>query len=282
MKWFCIAATFCLAVQIAWADDSGPSYQGHTFSEWASQIDFTAPVMPGKEPPAYAAIHHIGTNAIPILLSWISNQESPKAMTNQVYKPPLWFSPGRVEAAAMLFCLLGSEARPAIPELSSYAMKFPDHERYEECVRALAGIGQDSLPAFNTLLTKGRPGVQFSALEWLPAFGTNAITVMPSVIACLVGKNDEVADKSVDFFFQDPAVHGSVMTSALTNAMNHASAKGRMRICRCFFFMSYNKPPAEQPWAAVPALRAALKDPNPEVSNAASNALVSIETNKQP
>jgi hypothetical protein len=281
MKWVCVAATFCLAVQIAWAEDSGPSYQGHTFSEWASQIDFTAPVM-GEGPPAYAAIHHIGTNAIPILLSWISNQKAPKAMPDQVYKPPLWFSPTRVEAAAMLFCLLDSEARPAIPELTRYAMTFPDYERYDQCVRALAGIGQDSLPAFNTLLTKGRPEVQFSALEWLPGFGTNAIAVMPAVINCLVGKNDEVADKSVDFFFQDSAVRGSVVTSALTNAMTHASAKGRMRICRCFFFMSYNKPPAEQPWAAVPVLRAALKDPNPEVSNTASNALVSIETSKQP
>jgi len=105
---------------------------------------------------------------------------------------------------------------------------------------------------------------------------------MPAVINCLVGKNDEVADKSVDFFFQDSAVRGSVMISALTNAMTHASAKGRMRICRCFFIMSYNKPPAEQPWSAVPVLQAALKDPNLEVSNAASNALVSIETNKQP
>ena len=278
VKWILLLLTVVLAVLPAKAGDSEPSYQEHSFSEWASQIDFTVPII-GDEPPPIVAVRHIGTNAIPILLDWISNQKPPKGKPNQDYKPPLWFSPSRVEAAAMLFNYLGAEAKPAIPQLTHFALTFHDYERYEQCVRALANIGTDSLPAFNVLLTKGNPDVQFSALGWLPAFGSNAVVVMPAVIKCLVGKNDEAGDKAV-LFFENNGIPYSASIPALTNALPHASAKGRTRICRCFFFMSYHKPPSEQPWDAVPALRAALKDKNAEVSNTASNALVSIESNR--
>ena len=233
--------------------------------------------MAGHEPPAIVAIRHIGTNAIPILLDWISDQKPPKGKPNQDYKPPFWYSPHQVEAAAMLFNYLGTEARSAIPQLTHFALTFHDYERYEQCVRALANIGTDSLPAFNTLLTKGSPDVQFSAIGWLSAFGSNAVAVMPAVIKCLVGKNDEVGDKAVSYF-EDRDIPHSVSIPVLTNAMTRASNKGRMRICHCFFFMSYGRPVLEQPFDAVPALRVALKDKNAEVSNTASNALASIES----
>src|SRR5262245_55000905 len=73
LKWiFPFAA---LAVLTTKAGDMEPSYQGHSFSEWASQIDFTVPIINGNEPPAITAIRHIGTNAIPILLDWISDKK---------------------------------------------------------------------------------------------------------------------------------------------------------------------------------------------------------------
>lgn len=278
LKWILLLLAAVLAVLPAKAGESEPSYQGRSFSEWASQIDFTEPIMAGKEPPAIVAIRHIGTNAIPILLNWICDQKPPKGESKQDYKPPLWYSPSRVEAAAMIFNYLGAEARPAIPQLTKFALTFRDYKRYDECVRALAYIGDDSLPAFNTLLTKGHSGVQFSALEWLPTFHSNAVVVMPAVLKLLIGNDEEVGDKAVSYFFVDNDIPHSLSIPALANALPHASAKARVRICRCFFFMSAYKPLSEQPFDAVPALRLALKDKNTEVSNTASNALASIES----
>ncbi len=273
LKWFFLFAA--LAARAAKADNIEPSYQGHSFSEWASQIDFTVPIMNGDEPPAIIAIQHMGTNAIPILLDWISDKKS----STHDYKPPLLYSPSRVEAAAMIFNYLGAEARPAIPQLTKFALTFRDYKRYDECVRALAYIGDDSLPAFNTLLTKGHSGAQFSALEWLPTFHSNAVVVMPAVLKLLIRNDGEVGDKAMSYFVDNDIPH-SLSIPALTNALPHASAKARVRICSCFFFMSAYKPLSEQPFDAVPALRLALKDKNTEVSNMASNALASIESSR--
>lgn len=274
-----ILLSVMLAVASAKAGENEPSYQGRSFSEWASQIDFEAPIMVGNEPAAIVAIRHIGTNAIPILLNWISDQKPPKGKSSQDYAPPLSYSPSRVEAAAMIFNYLGAEARPAIPQLTKFALTFRDYKRYDECVRALAYIGNDSLPAFITLLTKGRSGVQFSAIEWLPTFHSNAVVVMPAVLKLLISNDGEVGDKAVSYFVDNDIPH-SLSIPALTNALPHASAKARVRICRCFFFMSAYRPLTEQPFDAVPVLRLALKDKNTEVSNTASNALASIESSR--
>ena len=162
LKWVLLLLSAVFAALPVSAGNSEPSYQGRSFSEWASQIDFTVPKN-GDELPL-VAIRHIGTNAIQILLNWISNQKPPNGKPNQDYKSPVWYGPSRVEAAAMLFNYLGAEAKPAIPQLTHFALTFRDYERYEQCVRALANIGTYSLPAFNVLLTKGSPDVQFSAL----------------------------------------------------------------------------------------------------------------------
>ncbi len=275
LKFILLSVAFVVAS--AKADGSEPSYQGRSFSEWASQIDFEVPILVGHEPPAIVAIRHIGTNAIPILLNWISDQKPPNGKPNQDHKPPLRYSPSRIEAAAMIFDYLGAEARPAIPQLTHFALTFRDHERYDECVRALAYIGNDSLPAFNTLLTKGHSGVQFSAIEWLPTFHSNAVVVMPAVLNLLINNDGEVGDKAVSYFVDNDIPH-ALSIPVLTNALPHASTKARVRICRCFFFMSAYKPLSEQPFNAVPALRATLKDKNSKVSNTASNALASIES----
>ena len=279
MKSAYAGAAFCLVVQIAWAVDIEPSYQGRTFSEWASQINFTEPVLVGQEPPAYVAIRHIGTNAIPILLCWISDQQAPKAMPNQVYKPSLWFSPDRVEAAAMLFGVLGAEARPAIPELTRDAMKFPDCKRYDECVRALSYIGTNSLPAFNTLLTQGSPDVQVSAFGWLPVFHADANVLLPAMIKCLVGKNDNVGDRAAQAV-ADLDIPPAVLVPAITNALPSATIVGRLRVINCLKWMALHHYWDPTPKEIEPTLRVIMCDSNKSVSNSARDTIQVIKAEK--
>lgn len=254
-----IALKFLVFVAIG--SDLKPSYGGRSFSEWASQLDPHMPIAVGQEPPEVVAIGHIGTNALPILVQWISQKDP--AGTSCLH-------PSRGMQAVMGFGILGSTARPTIPKLTRLAMSLPDRERYERCVQALACIGPESLPSFNTFLTKGHPEIQFSAIGWLPAFHTNAVVVMPAVIRCLTGRNKEVGWKAADELSRLD-IPAPVLIPALTNALPSASASARARILRCLLWIG---PPAR---GAVPAIRAALKDSNRLVREEATNALQYVD-----
>ncbi len=250
----------CFAAFVSAAGGEEPSYHGHSFSEWAGQLDPHLAYEVHHPPPAVVAIRHVGTNALPILLKWISEKD-PNGTSCLL--------PSNGTRAVMALSILGDAACPAVPELTKLAMTLPDRERYHRCIQALAYIGPKSLPSFITILTKGRPGACFSAIEWLPVFHSNAVVALPAVIKCLAGKNDEVGWKAADELSRLD-VPSAILVPALTNALPSASAPARARILRCLFWLD---PPAR---AAGPAIRAALIDPRRQVREEATIALQKI------
>lgn len=244
-----------LSVTNCFAKNSEPTFQGHTLGEWVDQIN---PEIPYLEPtPAHKAIRQIGTNGIPTILKWLST--------------------GSTDRARNAYFILSEELAPAVPQLTQLALRLKEYKRFDDCVEALGCIGPAAVPGFNVLLTKGRPEVQFSAIEYLPMLHTNVVTLLPAIIKCVVGKNEEVGGKAVGILAGLEIPH-SVSIPALTNALTTASTRGRLRIYQCFLFM---RPPFGQPaLEALPSIRAALKDPNPEIANTASNALEYLEPPK--
>lgn len=255
-----LLAVVCLAASAAVADQSEPTYQGRTLSDWTREIDPCTTF--GYEPPAWAAIRHMGTNTIPTLLRWMSESDPPEPP-----KPHLapCFNMSRSKRAEMAFSILGETARPAIPRLTKLALTLTNRNRYDGCIGALAYIGPASLPSFNAILTAGTPDRRFAAMDWLPAIHTNCGSLLPALLECLVSKNADVGWKAADAI-GGLGVPASVVVPALTNALPTASAPARARIFRCLYWLNVSAP------EAVPAIRTGLSDPNSEVRTNATYA----------
>jgi HEAT repeat protein len=254
----------CCAACLAVAREKEPTYNGRSLSEWTAEIDPHGGYIVSHPPPYVVAIEHMGTNALPLLLKWMSEKDPPV-----VPKPHLapCFNMTRSEQAAAALGILGETARPAIPQLTKLAMTLTDRDRYDRCIEVLADIGPDSLPSFITILTKGTTGRRFSAIENLAVFQTNAVVALPAVINCLVGRNEELGWKAADELSR-LKIPSTTVVPALTNALPTASAPARARILRCLYWLDA---PARE---AVPAIRAALSDPNREVR---TNALYAAQ-----
>jgi hypothetical protein len=222
-----IIALFCLAATIAPAGRGEPYYEGQSLSAWASQID---PEQILTDQPATKAIRHIGADAIPTLLDWISVEDPPRPTAHRFSSA----IPG--DRAVMVFLILGDKARPAIPALTRYAMKFPDPQRCDRCISSLAYIGPKSMRSFVKILTEGRPEARFSALGCLAVFHTNAVPALAAAISCLTGNDEQLGWKAADELSRLD-VPPSILVPALKQALHSASAPARRRILKCLQWM---------------------------------------------
>jgi hypothetical protein len=257
-KIFLVASAW-LVTFVVLAGNAEPSYQGHTLTEWADQINPEEAFIAGKEPPAYNAIRQIGTNAIPSILKWLST--------------------GPLQRARTVYFILGEKLSPAVPDITRLALHLKEYKRFDDCVEALGCIGPAAVPGFKMLLTKGRPEVQFSAIEYLPMLHTNVVELLPAIVKCMVGKNDEVGGKAASILGELEIPH-SVLIPALTHALRTASGQARLRIFRCFLFM---RPPLDnEDKDALSYIRAALNDPNKEIASTAYNIMSQVEPQRFP
>jgi hypothetical protein len=257
---------FLLVVLVAAAGNAAnnePSYKGRTLTDWTRDIDPHYIVMVGHEPPEWVAIRHIGTNAIPTLLTWMAKKDPPEPR-----KPNLapCYTVVRSERADLAFHILGETAWPAIPELTRLTLTTRDPERADRCIGALAHIGQASMPSFIQILADGRYRARFSAMEWLPAIHTNDyVAAMPALIKCLTDKNENLGFRAAQTL-SEASIPESILVPALTNALTTASPGGRARIYRCLCWL---KVPARD---AAPAIRAGISDRNGEIRTNAAYA----------
>lgn len=250
-----VLAASCLIAFAAAADQNEPTYQGRSLTDWTREFDPHEIVPVGREPPAWIAIRHVGTNAIPTLLQWIAEKDPPEPP-----KPHLspCYTMTRSERAKMAFFILGETAKPAIPKLTELTLTHSDPKRSDMCINALADIGSASLPSFKIILSQATSGRRCSAMDFLPAVHTNCISLLPALVECLVGEDNDVGWKAASTIggFGIPE---SSLVPALTNALPTASAAARARVFRCLFWLNF---PARE---AMPAIRAGLCDTNSEV-----------------
>jgi hypothetical protein len=219
---------------------------------------------------AAAAVLHIGTNALPFLLRWL-DQDLPMPWKAKLVtvrnKLPKMFQGGRVvnwwlvtsdgdrlALADSGFTLLGSNASPAVPELTR-RMNTRKSSSGTYAILALAVIGTNGVSPMLAALTNTntcemyRVTIVLHLEPSIKIMGTNAGLAIEVLAKC-------VADK-------DPAV-ASVSAVAL-------SPYGRL---------------GWQTRQALPTLTALLNDSDPYVRNCATNALYQIApdvlTNSQP
>jgi HEAT repeat protein len=259
-----LLATAWLVGFAAGTDQHEPTYQGRTLSDWTRDLDPHTAVMVGHEPPAWIAIGHMGTNAIPTLLTWMSEPDPPEPLKSHLAP---CFTPSRSQRAEFAFRILGGAARPAIPKLTHLARKSSDPKRAERCTDSLASIGPEAIPSLLSLATNGPRMTRWYAIAALEYFGNDrrvTIPAVPVLIKCMGDRKDDVAGKAAGVLSR--CCSPDIVLPALTNALRSPSARRRKWAVRCLGW-------EEQAVSAIPLLRAAMRDPNYVVRDSATNVL---------
>jgi hypothetical protein len=131
------------------------------------------------------ALQHMGTNAIPHRLRWISYERGGirDGLDRQLRQRVAWAAPVHEYLQAPIrqagdaeigFYLLGPVARPAIPELLKLAISSSPGGRVLNCTPALCAIGPDAIPALLTISTNSSGSDSEFVLSYLTRLLTNA------------------------------------------------------------------------------------------------------------
>jgi hypothetical protein len=295
IRWILLLSATILAVAL-WRTEREPTYDGWTLSEWllayayASPHGETADSEDAQE--AIHAIRQIGTNALPYLLEWTTYRFPAwrARLTGAVdkvyrmkYDPVLPMLPhelpwtyrvaiGKGQSRLMLanygFLALGSDASPAVPELTR---RLRSGDPY--AASALAAIGMEGLPGLMAVLVDPEAPERANAaycVGRLSRFGTNVSPAVPLLANCITDNDPWVAHgaaASLGMLLLDPAIS----VPALVAGLQHSNRNVRYR---CAASLQEFGPEAAQ---ALPALRTALEDGDGVVRVSAKRAIEKIE-----
>jgi len=277
-----------LIVWVAWPREHEPVYQGRKLSRWLRI--YVANSLPGdeqKRADAKEAIRQIGTNALPCLVHWLA------------YEPPRWNTPAmRLAQRGKLrwlfrkpldqqtgprfygqigFEILGPGAGAAVPDLKRIALR--RGTRYEQsrqlAIEALRDIGADGLPALVEVLEQGDATDRGIARDYVLMLNWVGVDVTAAVPGLLLA--DRQLRQQALRLNPDPGIFVSSLqydtpslVSALTNCLWHSNATVRLEATHYLGWLS------EKARSAEPALSHAFEDPDPNVRDAATNAVYRI------
>ena len=173
-----------------------PVSQGRKLSEWAQEVKFLDPdSLPLQPDDSTRAIQEIGTNAIPYAVRWLSTDPRDKVkaqcenLVDKFNGSQSWFNfdtkiferPPKWGWAIGIFYALGTNARPAIPQLASL-LEGSDVNASRGAAEALSQIGVESIPfLLNSLVSTNRNAVELSICS-LQMLGTNSLSAVPTLL----------------------------------------------------------------------------------------------------
>lgn len=261
-----------------------PRYHGRPLRHWVVLLA-RARVGEPEFNEAPAAIRNIGTNTLPFLLDWIQYEPTPwraklaMLIARLSHTSPPWPGPRtRREQLAWgadrAFCILGPQAVSALPELTRL---MNDSSRLETARRAagsLRGLGTNSLPALLAVVDNPNHPCRTSAILALEIMGRDVgpdvAPAVPHLIQCLGPANRAGVSGWAARALGEYTFAPQLVVPALTDCLTRPD---RYLQITCAAALAHIGQPAA---GALPALTNALADPDPEVSAAASNAIVTI------
>jgi hypothetical protein len=260
-----IAGALLLWIFLA-SHEHEPSYEGRTLSQW-----LTAYYHDQSVAEATNAVHHIGTNALPFLVKWIS------------YKIPSWRTgpidhlmqnSGTLRAYAALggFEILGPEGGPAAPALNNVLGDWDKKSRatVERALFALSYMGNPGLAPLVSLVTnKSAPPVYRREAaarirESVTRLDTNASWTVPVLIGSF---NDREVARMIARVLGDLRLEPALAVPALTRSLQNDNTLTAIESAKSLGNFGTNAS------VAVPELRKALNSNNEELRIAATNAL---------
>lgn len=190
-----------------------PVHNGKTLSEWhllwQQQLRRDDEESRRITAEATNAIHEIGTNALPLLLDWMSYRRSTAVRIISPRIPGLRDLDRTAQKktnddstkAMEIFRILGPLARPAIPDLTRLLSTNSVRIR-SSAACALAAIGDEAFPTLLAALKDPQHPGRLHAALWVGAFrpsrfGTNVIAAVDPLIECSASTNAELAQYAV-------------------------------------------------------------------------------------
>jgi HEAT repeat protein len=148
-----------------------PRHAGRALSHWLAELDTRS--HPARRQAATAAVHEIGTNALPTLISILKldgSSMADKLQSVMKFQTMVdYVSPAERRWLAINgFRVLGAAGWPAIPELTVLL------NQNSTCIGAmfsLVAIGPEAVPALRTALTNENEFVRFNAAWGLTKLG---------------------------------------------------------------------------------------------------------------
>jgi HEAT repeat protein len=274
---------------LVWRCPREPRYQGISLSGWLRAyrpIGATASAA-SREQQAADAVRHIGTNALPFLVSWIQDYENPPPWKVRLLRY-VWklASPAReslletiskrvlrAERAAWGFEILGEAARPAIPDLLRVADQGNPASSYL-ATSALAFLGKDGLLPLLALMTNspsmlGKEATMSAvrSLSQTQYLGTNA---HPAVVLLIKYLSDPLLAPSAAEVLGSLGLESDIIVPALAECTHSDNPELQIAAATSLARFGASARPA------VPELLKMLDDPSASVRDEATNALQQI------
>jgi hypothetical protein len=209
-----LLAAAALIAAVTLRSPAEPQYKNRTLSDWIERYlrnDHFADTNDYEE--AIRAVHTIGTNALPHLLSWIQYEGTPWRFIIYTNAPrfakrtaALLLLPNAMERKQNLalsgFFMLGTNAAPAIPELTALMADTNRPHTARVATYALAYLGTYALPPMLAALTNtNHPNraliVKIIGSQLVPELGTNAC--LPLLITASQDKDRSVSWSAADY-----------------------------------------------------------------------------------
>jgi len=277
----CVAAVFGLIGLLS--REREPRYQGRTLSQW--WVIWSDSVDGPQESPARAeeaaqAIRHIGTNAIPLLLKQVRRIESPvgNALFDLAWKflpRPIFesrivssvFSGGHDFDPSATFYILGSQAAPAVPGLTSLMYSPKNSGLAHYAAYCLAAIGKEGLPSLVAALDKPqlpccREAAFLLGVKGPPfTFGTNIALAVPALAKRAGDKDPDLAAAAIRALGHI-RLEPQIAVPALTNSLRSKDPRVRQTAIRSL-----------ARFGEATSLLTALSDSDESVRRTATNCL---------
>jgi HEAT repeat protein len=283
-----------------------PAYQGKTLTQWMNiycspdnptarnlfpqRFGWSLPrgkeaaEMARRQSEAAQAVSHMGTNAIPTLLKW-EDKDGQVAWKYKVFAAlpktlqerqsvDWWLVAAdhyRVDRAVYGLAILGSNASPAVPELTRRMMTRASGSGVSAAA-ALANMGGAGLPALLSALTNTQTPNRGWVVRMVGSATRAASNDLSGVLAlahCVRDTNANVGGMAaieLGFITSQP----SITVPALIDGL--AGTKGQIR-ARSAYALGYYGPEARP---AIPALLRYLNDGDAFVRQSVTNALQKI------
>jgi hypothetical protein len=279
----CVTALLGIAAFLS--RDRQPWYEGRSYADWLAAYDLDCRQSEDADDPhtpAYWALRHIGTNAIPTLLKWVAHEPQPlrlrfhrlaEKLPGFVANSPIIerlsrdpYPGARPYNCYLAFFVLGSNANCAIPALSRL-MNDPSAE-YDGCDAAisLAEIGPAALPPLMSAAANPQARCRTAAISALSQMKSNALPAVPLLVQCLASTNQIVACAAA-YSLCSLRLRPDIVFPILTNHLHSLDPDARVAAAEWLGEFETHRPLARS------LLLAALNDPSEDVRSSAANAL---------
>jgi HEAT repeat protein len=280
---FCLVVLTTVVLYLANIDNE-PYYQGRSLTEWyrlwCSSAD--EPSLQAQADECAHAIRQMAPEALPVLLKRLSYVPSParRRATDLVEGLP-WRSARnwlldrlRPDDATGIFCLLGPQAAPAIPELTTLLRQTNSPDLSYQAAYCLRVIGDDAVPAMTDALREPRLRCCQDVTFWLSAqlpynTATNLTATVPFLARIAQDTNLELATVAIRAL---GSIRGrpELAVPALCDALKSKSVFVRQDAVRSLMHFGTNAQPA------VPTLIGLLSDPSYAMRSICTNAVHEI------